>query len=210
MNKLGLGHSRRQIIQYVGDSNAKPANARLAASLSGFDRDSLAVVHDWHSTVDRRVRSKAERSGMPSNGSTLSGDPRSRSFVEGTPTAARPHGGRTTSARIVRCIHLLCGERLEKAGKLVRSQAGFTNERPQGPLREDLVVRNDKSAKRGSSVPKDHMAAPLTIDFVTDTREGADRIRTRNNRELAHTATSTISSSIEGGIASSWASRLSR
>ena len=45
---------------------------------------------------------------MPHNGSRISGDPRPRSFVEATRTAARPLAGRTTP-RIVRCIRWLCG-----------------------------------------------------------------------------------------------------
>ncbi len=163
---------------------------------------------------------------MPHNGSRINGKPLLESFDEGTQAGASRHelaypepegrrieGGEARHGLVQGssvCGRLLCRERLEKAGKLVGSQAGFANERSQRPLRENLVVRNDQSTKRGSSVPKDHMAAPLTIDLVTDPREGADHIRTRNNRELAHTATSTISSSIEGGMASSWASRLSR
>ncbi len=52
----------------------------------------------------------SQRRSMPHNGSRISGDPRRRSFVEGTRIAARPHAGRATP-RIVRCIRWLCGGR---------------------------------------------------------------------------------------------------
>ena len=54
------------------------------------------------------------------------------------------------------------------------------------------------------------MTSALTVFDVTDSLESSDRVSARDRRELRQTATSTYSSSIEGGIASPWDSKLSR
>jgi hypothetical protein len=54
------------------------------------------------------------------------------------------------------------------------------------------------------------MTPALAIFDVADTFEDSDCVGARDRGKLRHTATSTNSSSIDGGIASSWAPRLSR
>jgi hypothetical protein len=61
---------------------------------------------------------------------------------------------------------------------------------------------NDKATKRRYWSTENHVASALAVDFVPDSLERANRFGSRNRWELAQTATSTNSSSIEGGIGS--------
>lgn len=65
------------------------------------------------------------------------------------------------------------------------------------------MVRNDEASVRAFGTPKEDVASPLSVHLVSKALEGSNRLRTRDTRQLAHTATSTTSSSIGGGIGSS-------
>ena len=105
----------------------------------------------------------------------------------------------------------LVGRRaLQKCSELVDREAGFADEGSQSALREGSMVGNNQAPMRSVAMPENDMASALSILLVTDSLEGANRFATRDDRELAQTATSTSSSWIEGGMGSSRSLRLSR
>jgi len=108
-------------------------------------------------------------------------------------------------------VQWLVGRRaLQKCSELVDREAGFADEGSQSALREGSMVGNNQAPMRSVAMPENDMASALSILLVTDSLEGANRFATRDDRELAQTATSTSSSWIEGGMGSSRSLRLSR
>lgn len=90
-------------------------------------------------------------SWMPHNGPRISGDPRLRSFVEGTATAAKPHhGGSNSSEGSSVCILWLCGAKIEA------QHPGFLGLRepwPQQGISDHLdrpgLIRSDREFRFG-------------------------------------------------------------
>ena len=78
---------------------------------------------------------------------------------------------------------------LQGCAKLVDGDPRFADERAQGSLGQASVIRNNEASMW---------------------RKGTDRLRSRDYRELGQTGTSMTSSSIGGGMGSSWALKLSR
>jgi len=108
-------------------------------------------------------------------------------------------------------VQWLVGRRaLQKCSELVDREAGFADECSQRALCEGSMVGNNQASMRSVAMPENDMASALSILLVADSLEGANRFATRDDRELAQTATSTSSSWIEGGMGSSRSLRLSR
>jgi hypothetical protein len=59
-------------------------------------------------------------------------------------------------------------------------------------------------------LPKHNVATALMIECVADLAQSLDDLAARQDGELAHTMTSTISSEMEGGTGSPWACKLSK
>ena len=101
------------------------------------------------------------------------------------------------------CSILLCGARLQKRDEFLDREARFTNQGPERALRERLMLRDNKPPVGWIDVAEDHMTSALAVFGVANSSECADRVSTLNRGKLRHTATSTYSSSFDGGIASS-------
>lgn len=95
------------------------------------------------------------------------------------------------------------GAPLQSITEFLDRQPSLANERTKRSLRNAPMIGHDQASMRPLRMPEDDVASPLMIDLVSKTLEGADCLRTRDTGEATHTATSTTSSSIGGGIGSS-------
>ena len=80
----------------------------------------------------------------------------------------------------------------------------------QGSPCELAVHGNHQASVRRSRVPQDNVATALAIDHVPRLLEGLNGLSAGDPRQPGQVATSTISSSIGGGIGSFRSRRLSR
>lgn len=100
--------------------------------------------------------------------------------------------------------------RPKQLGELVDGNASLSNEGAQRALRDLAMIRNGEPPVRRLRMSQDDVTTPLAIDLVPELSKDCDCSPTGDARDRAHTATSTTSSSIAGGIASSRSLRLSR
>lgn len=80
----------------------------------------------------------------------------------------------------------------------------------EGARDNSLVIWDDQTPKKRRSSPQDDMTSMLSIELVSELPKGDHSGPTRDTRQSAHRFTSTTSSSIDGGMGSSRAFRLSR
>ena len=99
---------------------------------------------------------------------------------------------------------------IEQGQKLIDCQAGFSDESPEEAASELSMVRNRQTAMRWLRFPQDDVRPPLPVTLESDFLQRSHHLPAGDSWQPAHTVTSTISSSIEGGIGSLWDSRLSR
>ena len=99
---------------------------------------------------------------------------------------------------------------LEQAEEFVNSQASVPKQRSERPLRELVVVRNRQAPMGRCRVPKNDVASGLMVDRVAHLLKRLDRGPAGRYREPGHTATSTISSDMDGGTGSPCLARLAR
>lgn len=92
---------------------------------------------------------------------------------------------------------------LECPAEFIHGEPRFAKERAKGSLGDVRMVRDDETSMRAFVMAQDDVASPLAVDLVSQALEGPDGLRTRDVGQFAQTATSTTSSSIDGGIGSS-------
>ena len=107
------------------------------------------------------------------------------------------------------CIRWLHAALLQQSHELGNCEPCFSNDGAKRAFGDFLVVRHSHPPTRRIGIPQDDVAALLAVEFVTDTRERCDDFASRDPGQRTHTATSTTSSPIDGGIGSLWARRLS-
>ena len=98
----------------------------------------------------------------------------------------------------------------QQLSELLAIQPYLTQDRHQGPYRDLLVIGDHNSPMGRVNMTQNNMAASLPIEFISDSLQRLHQLAPRNPRQIAHPATSTISSEIGGGIGSPCACRLSR
>src|SRR6266446_4231646 len=98
---------------------------------------------------------------------------------------------------------------LQKSIELIDRQAGLPNDASQSSFRYFFVIGNNDTPMGISFSSEDNMTSTLAILFVANFGQCLDYFTPRNARQDTHAPTSTSSSLMGGGTASSWASRLS-
>ena len=102
---------------------------------------------------------------------------RSADAIDGTASPQRlrgelPHGLLAGWCRV--------GRPLQSIAELLDRQPRFANERPERPLGNALMIRNDEAAVWTPGVPQDKVASALAIHLVSQAFERANRLRTRD------------------------------
>ena len=91
---------------------------------------------------------------------------------------------------------------LKEIGEFLDGQACVADQRPEGPLREFLVVGHGETPVGRFGVTKDHVASFLHVDFITEAAQGFRGLRSGDDGQLHQAATWMISSSMPGGMGS--------
>lgn len=99
---------------------------------------------------------------------------------------------------------------LQKGNELLYCKPRLPDKGPERTLRDFTVIGNHQPAVGRKNIPQDHVASASAIQFVAQLVKRRDGFLPGNPGDRAQTATSTISSPIDGGIGSPWARRLSR
>lgn len=133
-----------------------------------------------------------------------------RVTTPGRPADGRPmlHADQAPPGQLHRLgLRQLCAE---EGGELLDGDASLANESAQGALRNLAMIWNRETPVRRLRMAQDDVAATLPIDFVAELAKSSGGRPPGDSRDRAHTATSTTSSSIAGGMASLRSLRLSR
>jgi hypothetical protein len=107
-------------------------------------------------------------------------------------------------------IRQKCSCLLKKIDELGDSQARLVDDIPQRALGQFAMIRHCQPAVRWLLMAKNDVASGLVVDLVPQPPQGSDRFPAGDDRQLAQTVTSIVSSVMAGGIGSLCFARLAR